>query len=100
MRMVEMNIFLYDCCQYPTIQRQSEVFDKCLKTCSSFDYCCFQECSARESETFNEEKNSLDAKKLKSLFAIQNENGKFENMTEEWVRVVSDAVDNCNGKKF
>lgn len=98
MRMVEMNLFLHDCCQYPVIERRPEIYDTCLKACNEFDYCCFQECSAKESGTFNEKNNTMLSDKLKTIFAMQLEDGKFENMTEEWMKVLSESVDSCNGE--
>lgn len=97
MRMIEMNLFLYDCCQYPVIARQPKVYDHCLKKCSEFDFCCFQECSARQSGTFDDNNQTLVAEKLKSIFLMQQDNGKFKNLTEEWTKVMSNSVENCNG---
>lgn len=98
MRLVEMNLFLHDCCAYPVIERRPEIYDSCLKKCSEFDYCCFQECSAFESKTFDEEENLMIPDRLKKIFKMQLDNGKYENMTEEWVQVLSSSVDGCNGE--
>lgn len=38
------------------------------------------------------------AEKLKMIFAMQLDDGKFENMTEEWMKVLSESVDSCNSE--
>ena len=94
--MLEKNIFLYECCEYPVIPRIKSVYLKCIGECSPFDYCCFQECSAKETGTFVD--GSLDTEKLKQIFTLQKGHFKFSNLTEDWTKVVSDSVDKCGCK--
>ncbi|KAG5666372.1 hypothetical protein PVAND_014403 [Polypedilum vanderplanki] len=95
--MLNMNLFLFDCCVYPIIPRQAEVYDVCLNSCSEFDYCCFQECSARESGTYVN--NVINVNKTKEIFAMQKDFKTFLNLTDEWKNVIDFSVDKCSVMK-
>lgn len=94
--MLDKNLFLFECCEYPVIPRIKTVYHKCLGDCSPFDYCCFQECSAKETGSFVD--GTLDVEKTKQIFALQRGHHKYINLTEDWVKIVDDSVDKCSCK--
>lgn len=94
--MLDKNLFLFECCEYPVIPRIKTVYHKCLGDCSPFDYCCFQECSARETGSFVD--GTLDVEKTKQLFALHKGHHKYINLTENWMKIVNDSVDKCSCK--
>lgn len=94
--MLEKNIFLFECCEYPVIPRGATIYEKCMEKCGPFDYCCFQECSANESGVLADGK--LNVQKAKEIFALQKTFTKFENLTDEWRKVVDESVTTCDSK--
>ncbi|KAL7014293.1 hypothetical protein ACKWTF_015848 [Chironomus riparius] len=94
LNMLDKNLFLFECCEYPVIPRVKSIYYKCLGDCSPFDYCCFQECSAKETGSFVN--GTLDVEKTKEIFVLQKGHRKYSNLTEDWVKIVNDSVDKCS----
>lgn len=95
--MLDKNLFLFDCCEYPVIPHIASPYNKCMDSCKAFDFCCFQECSARESGAFVDD--SLNIQRMKELFALQKGIVKYSNLTEDWREIVNKSVMKC-GSKF
>ncbi|XP_070508414.1 uncharacterized protein [Chironomus tepperi] len=94
LNMLDKNVYLFDCCEYPVIPRSKSIYRKCLGDCSPFDYCCFQECSATENGSFSN--GTMDVEKTKQIFAIQKGHKRYSNLTEQWMNIVNDSVDKCS----